>query len=215
MSEAKKPEETTTTAQPTTPDAKGKPIETPAGAAAPADNADGLPKTQEELDALIEKRLARERRKAAAKPTGQPATPPDAGDPAPNTSAAQPAATTNAAPAGPDPATVQLTRDLLIANAKLEAFRSDLTDGAVDDAVELAVVAAEKDGDLSAEGVADALKEVLKRHPEWKKSAQDKGGQQTGGFKVGADAQPGAAPAGTDPQKPRVPAHSWNRFNHK
>ena len=56
---------------------------------------------------------------------------------------------------------------------------------AVEDAVLLAMHAVEKSGDeLDEDAVAEALKEVLKRHPEWKK--QDDQKNNSGGFRVGA-----------------------------
>ena len=55
----------------------------------------------------------------------------------------------------------------------------------MEDAVLLAMHAVEKSGDeLDEDAVAEALKEVLKRHPEWKK--QDDQKNNSGGFRVGA-----------------------------
>lgn len=150
---------------------------------------DGLPKTQEELNALIEKRLARERRKMAKQqnaqaPAQKPADPQDA--------PAAPAADTSAMDA--------LNRQLLIANAQLTAMREGVNPAYAEDAVLLAVMQAEKEGEADAEGVQDALKEVLKRHPEWKQSAKK---EQGSGFKVGVDAKDGA---GAPNKKPGLPS---------
>lgn len=139
-----------------------------------------LPQTQQELDALIEKRLARERRRLARQ-QGAQAAPPDEGDPAPGTGAAMPAADAAALAAA--------NRELLIAHAQLDAYRSGVNPAAVEDAVLLAVLQAEKAGEADEDGVRDALAEVLKRHPEWKPGKKD---ARPGGFKVGVDPGAGA-----------------------
>lgn len=128
----------------------------------------------EELDALIEKRLARERKKLARQ-AGAPLVPTAApGDQL--SPAAQPAADTAAQDA--------FARELLIARAQVDAYKEGVAPGAVEDAVYLAVMQAEKAGEADEEGVRDALKEVLKRHPEWKPQKKD---AAKGGFKVGVD----------------------------
>ncbi len=72
-------------------------------------------------------------------------------------------------------------RDLLEARAELTAVKSGLNPAVAEDAVLLAVHEVEKTGDdLDDDSVADALKAVLKRHPEWK-AAKD-----GTGFRVGA-----------------------------
>lgn len=141
--------------------------------------AEGLPQTQEELDDLIERRLARERRRLARQ-------------------TAQSAAQTDQPPAEAQPAEqtarlAQMNRELLVARAQLDAWREGIVPGAVEDAVHLAVMAAEKAGEADEEGVRDALKEVLQRHPEWK--APDKTAAK-GGFRVGVDT------TGADAEKP-------------
>ena len=148
------------------------------------------PKTQEELDAIVEKCLARERKKLLVK---QP--------PAPPAAQAAPLAVpvnTDAASAATQPAVVDtsamdsVNRDLMIAKAQIAAMKDGVVPGAVEDAVYLAVMQAEKAGEADEDGVADALKEVLKRHPEWK--AQSKKDDVKGGFKIGVDTavqQPG------------------------
>lgn len=75
-------------------------------------------------------------------------------------------------------------RELLIARAQLDAYREGIVPGAVEDAVCLAVMQAEKAGEADEEGVRDALKEVLKRHPEWKPQKKE---AAKNGFKVGVD----------------------------
>ena len=95
---------------------------------------DGLPKTQEELNALIEKRLARERRKMAKQQNTAQQSPAAAQQEPP---AAQPAADTGAMDA--------LNRQLLIANAQLTAMREGVNPAYAEDAVLLAVMQAEKE----------------------------------------------------------------------
>lgn len=140
-----------------------------------ADN--GLPKTQEELNALIEKRLARERKKMAKQSAAQPAVDPAApqtGTVTPETGAAQPAAI------GTENAVMQ--RELLSARAQLEAMRSGVRADVAEDAVMLAIHEVEKDGDDPDEDtIREALKNVLKRHPDWKQESK-----KQGGIKVGA-----------------------------
>ena len=148
------------------------------------------PKTQEELDAIVEKRLARERKKLLTKqPTATPAAqavPPAAQAAAePTQAAAQPGAVDTSA-------IDSVSRDLMIAKAQIAAMKDGVVPGAVEDAVYLAVMQAEKAGEADEDGVADALKEVLKRHPEWK--AQSKKDDAKAGFKIGVDTavqQPG------------------------
>ena len=182
---AKKQKNTT---DPSTTGGEGDPAGTEVGTSA-AD--DGLPKTQEELDALIEKRLKREQKKWAK----QQATPPAAQSAAPATtdppaggSIAQP--TTPAATALDNSELLKAQRSLVETRAQLTAVKSGINPAMVEDAVLLAIHAVEKDGDdPDDENVADALKDILKRHPEWK---TDKGNAGTG-FRVGA--------GGGDPQQ--------------
>ena len=132
-----------------------------------------------ELDALIEKRLARERKKLAKASLGTQAS----GAPAAEGSAAQPEAQ-SAQPGVDAAALAEKDRELLIARAQLDAYREGIVPGAVEDAVCLAVMQAEKAGEADEEGVRDALKEVLKRHPEWKPQKKE---AAKNGFKVGVD----------------------------
>lgn len=137
-----------------------------------------LPQTQAELDALIEKRLARERKKLAKQTPPASAAQPDAQTPPP---AADPAA--NAA----------MQRELTTVRAQLEAVRGGVRSDLAEDAVLLALHEVEKAGDEPDEdSIREALKTVLKRHPDWKQ-------EKTGGIKVGAqqgkpaEQAPGAA----------------------
>ena len=94
---------------------------------------DGLPKTQAELDALIEKRLARERKKLARQNAQQ-------------TGAQQEGGTDPGQQAADAAAQAALGRELLIARAQLDAYREGVTAAAVEDAVLLAVMQAETVG---------------------------------------------------------------------
>lgn len=124
---------------------------------------DGLPKTQEDLDKIIEKRLERERKKYA-KVTNTQQTQQKTEEPPQS-----------------NPDLENINRELLTARAQLEAFRNGVKAEVVEDAVYLALREAEKDGDADVEDIKEALKTVLKRHPEWKSDSK-----QGGGFKVGA-----------------------------
>lgn len=182
MEEDKK---TNTGAQQETP-AEDKSNETPAaGAAGAAAVNDELPKSQADLDALVQKRIDREKKKwtKESKQAAPAATiPPAAGVPAAGT--AQP---TTAADQQSNADLDTANRQILETRAQLEAFKSGVKPNVVEDAVYLAMREAEKSGDdLDEDSISDALKAVLKRHPEWKND--DKSGKGTGGgFRVGAD----------------------------
>lgn len=149
---------------------------TPPPADPPTDGVSSLPKTQEELDALINTRLKcakkdwpKEQKQAQQPPAAPPATPPAEGVP----------------PAEDNSASLQLQREIVETRAQLAAYKEGIKPEAVEDAVLLAMHDAEKAGDeLDEDAVAEALKEVLKRHPEWKK--QDDPKNSSGGFRVGA-----------------------------
>ena len=132
---------------------------------------DGLPKSQEELNAIIEKRLKRERKKMERQQ--QTGTPEGQHD---GQTAEQSALDTSALDA--------VNRDLMIARAQLEAYKSGVIPNAVEDAVYLAVMQAEKAGEMDEDGIRDALKEVLKRRPEWRAKKEE---DEKSGFKVGVD----------------------------
>lgn len=133
----------------------------------PADS--GLPKTQEELDALLEKRLARERKKLLKQSAAAPEKATTPGD-------------------GVDPDQQQsqellaVNKELLLARAQIEAYKGGIAPGVAEDAVYLALREVEKGGEEPDDDtMRDALQLVLKRHPEWKQEEKQKGG-----FKVGA-----------------------------
>lgn len=140
----------------------------------PAGGASGLPKTQEELDALVNARLkraekdwAKKQKPAQQPPAAPPGTPPAEGAP--------PVEDNSAA----------LQREIIETRAQLVAYKEGVKPEAVEDAVLLATHEIEKAGDdLDEDSVSEALKEVLKRHPEWKK--QDDPKNSSGGFRVGA-----------------------------
>jgi hypothetical protein len=148
--------------------------QTPPPADPPTGGTSSLPKTQEELDALINTRLKRaekdwlKKQKQAQQP---PATPPAA----PHAEGEPPAEDNSAA----------LQREIVETRAQLAAYKEGVKPEAVEDAVLLAMHDAEKaEDELDEDAVAEALKEVLKRHPEWKK--QDDPKNSSGGFRVGA-----------------------------
>jgi hypothetical protein len=138
----------------------------------PSEPDSGLPKTQEELDAMIEKRLSRERKKLAKQQSQSPSA--GQADTAQATAAEQYAS---------DLKTAQ--RDLASARGQLEAIRMGVRPDLTEDAVALAMLEIQKAGDDPDEdAIRDALKAVLKRHPEWKQ-----GQKQLGGIKIGAQQQ--------------------------
>lgn len=168
--------------------------EDPAGTDGGTAADDGLPKSQEELNALIEKRLKREQKKWAKHQDAPPAARPAAPVSAEPSAAAAPAgqtATPAAAVVDDNNAELQKAqRSLVETRAQLTAIKSGISPAVVEDAVLLAIHEVEKDDeDPDDENVADALKDVLKRHPEWKAGKGDTGS----GFRVGA--------GGGDPQQ--------------
>lgn len=132
--------------------------------------------TQEDVNNVVAKEVAKALKKAAkqqaAPPAQVPAQPPVAGDQAPP-------------PTQPDNSAelAAAQRELLTAKAQIEAIRSGIRADVAEDAVYLALREAEKDGDPDEESIADALKTVLKRHPEWKQSTDS---ENKPGFRVGA-----------------------------
>lgn len=164
-----------------------------AGDGNPAAADDSLPKTQEELDALINSRLKREQKKWSK----QQATPPAAAPATPDPAAPAPAAPAAQAAAPESNAELQnAQKELVAARAQLVAIKSGIAPAAVEDAVLLAMHEVEKNGDDPDEdSVSEALKAVLKRHPEWKKE-EDPKKQNSAGFRVGVGTN--GAPAQED-----------------
>ena len=160
MEEQKDLEQQKQTAEPSQEDAQAKTQQS---------EESGLPKTQQELDELIERRIARERKRLAKQGAAQKGE---------TTGAAQETAQT----APEESAAVkELSARLIAANAQLEAYKSGVSAEAAEDAVLLALHQIEKNGDEpDEESIREALAAVLKRHPEWKKE------EKKGGIKVGA-----------------------------
>lgn len=126
----------------------------------------GLPKTQEELDALIESRVARERKRLARQQAKQ-SQPPEQ--------------QTAEAVQQQNPEADAMQRELVSMRAQLEAMRSGVRADVAEDAVLLAIHQVEKDGDVPDDDtICEALKTVLKRHPDWKNSDKSKGGIKVG-----------------------------------
>ena len=130
-------------------------------------NAAGLPQTQEELDALIEKRIKREHKKwdKQQQQTEEPAEPKQATE-----AAAQ---------------NIAIQKELTEARAQLEAVKSGVRPDVVEDAVYLAMREIERSGEeADADSIREALQLVLKRYPSWKNDEKQKSG-----IKVGADTE--------------------------
>lgn len=90
------------------------------------------------------------------------------------------------AQAGSDnPEKADFSQELLLAKAELAAIKSGMDVSFAEDAVVLAVHDIRKEGGTpDSDSIEQAVKNVLKRHPEWNaKKETDK----SAGFKVGAD----------------------------
>ena len=157
---------------------------------------DTLPKTQEELDKLIERRLKKEQKKwEKAQSQPKAAEPKTEGDS--NTPAAAPDNSAEIA---------SLKSELQEARAQNTAAKLGFKADAIDDAVYLAMRNAAKnnDGEFDDEDIKTELSAVLKKHPEWKADA----GKATG-FRVGAPEPKQSANTIKSTAQKR-----WNRFNH-
>lgn len=175
--------------------------------------------TQEDLDAAVEKRLARERRRWEREQQRQPAAP---------QSTLQPVAGAEPATKQPDPP-VKPTDDtaerLVKANARQVQMAARLA------AVELGVPASRAEyaarmADLSkvdvdevdgpdADAVKKAIGRVLKDIPELKGATRpsDDGKNQQPGIKIGADNSGQKPTAGTQPAAPTATrVKPWNKF---
>lgn len=75
-----------------------------------------------------------------------------------------------------------LAQKLLTANAQLAAYKEGVRKDCVEDAVCLAMFGAKKKGEVTEETIAEALNDVLNRHPEWKGCEETKES-----FRIGAD----------------------------
>lgn len=149
-----------------------------------------LPKTQEELDALINTRIARERKNAAKQKTQDG-----------NTKDSQNVATDQS-----DSIAEGSAREMLIVRTQLEAYKGgQIRPECVEDAVDLAMASLAKSAkELTDEALKEALKAILSRHPEWGKDDKQKGG-----FKVGSDGENENA----QQQKTETPNKKrWNKW---
>ena len=153
---------------------------------------DTLPKTQEELDRLFDRRLKKEQKKWE-KAQQKPAEAKKEGE-------GEPAAAANSAELS------QLRSELQEARAQNTAAKLGFKADAIDDAVYLAMrnAAKKNDGDFDDEDIKTELSAVLKKHPEWKADA----GNGTG-FRVGAPEPKQSADMTKSSAQKR-----WNRFNH-
>lgn len=124
---------------------------------------------------------------------------------------------------GEDPEKEALRRELLVAQSQLAAYGAGVAPEMIADAVTLATAEAQAGRDVSAESIAKAMDDVLKRHPKWKAggggagSAKKSAGvepagalNRAGGFKLGVD--PGVVSSvggeGSETKSPK----RWNRF---
>ena len=129
--------------------------------------------TQQELDKLISNRISRALKQSGGTPNAN-------GQPAPNGNPPD-----GAPAAQPDNSELfAAQQELIQARAQLAALKSNVSPDAVEDAVVLAMRDVEKGGnEPTDENVSEAIKNVLKRHPEWAKDDEKK----HGGFKVGTN----------------------------
>lgn len=129
--------------------------------------------TQQELDKLISSRVSRALKQSGGNPN-------DDGQSVPNGNPPDGAPTIQ-----PDNSELfAAQQELIQARAQLAALKSNVSPDAVEDAVILAMKDVEKGGnEPTDENVSEAIKNVLKRHPEWEKDDEKK----QGGFKVGTN----------------------------
>lgn len=129
--------------------------------------------TQQELDKLISSRVSRALKQSIGNPN-------DDGQPGHNGNQPDGAPTTQ-----PDNSELfAAQQELIQARAQLAALKSNVSPDAVEDAVILAMRDVEKSGnEPTDENVSEAIKNVLKRHPEWAKDDEKK----HGGFKIGTN----------------------------
>lgn len=114
------------------------------------------------------------------------------------------------AEAAVDPEKAQMKADLLQARSKLAAYEAGVAPDKVADAVTLAMAQVRADGaDMTEEAVAAAMKDVIKRNPEWKAGGNSKA---AGGFRLGSDPdQPAAKKTAPAPGTQK----RWNKFNRE
>lgn len=150
----------------------------------------GLPQTQEELDALINARIARERKNAARRK-----------DLTQTEQSNQVQTTTETDTAN------ESAREMLVVRAQLEAYKSNqIKSECVEDAVDLALASLSKEKkEATGEALKEAINTVLSRHPEWRPDDSQKGG-----FKVGSDGDNEGAQQlkQTEPQNKK----RWNKW---
>lgn len=166
--------------------------------------------TQAELDALIEKRLARERKKYQQQPAPQQST-----DPAASGTPAQPQQVnvdvTEEARQQAAAIIAQANQRLIQSIAQAEATKLNINPDYIADAVKLADLSAVKvndDGTVDTKSVTTALEAVLQRMPVLKATAE----APAGGFKVGGQGNNGAQTSSWG-NSAKVPGESkrWNK----
>lgn len=119
-----------------------------------------------------------------------------------------PAVQPDPAEAAADPENAQLKAELIRARSELAAYRAGVAPDKVADAVTLATAGARAKGDVTEESIAAAMKDVLKRNPEWRQAAD----KTAGGFRLGSDPdQPAAKKTAAVPGTQK----RWNKFNRE
>ena len=163
--------------------------------------------TQAELDALIEKRLARERKKHQQQPAAQqPNT--DEGVPAEGTPTTVEVDVTEDARNQAAAIIAQANQRLIQAIAQSEATKLNINPDYIADAVRLADLSAVKvndDGTVDSKSITAALEAVLTRMPVLKATSE----APVGGFKVGG--QGGNAQSNGWANKPTSESKRWNK----
>lgn len=128
----------------------------------------------------------------------------------------EPAQEEEPAPAEPSSTAAEnekLKADLLEARSQIAAYSAGVAPEMVADAVTLATAEAKAAGEVTEEAVAQAMDNVLKRHPEWKTKPSAGGAKKTtGGFKLGADPDSASRDKGTAAEKGGS-KKPWNKFN--
>lgn len=107
-------------------------------------------------------------------------------------------------PSDPAARIASLEQQLMDARCRLSAYAAGVAPELVEDAVTLAVQAARSKGPVTGQAVADAMEQVLRRHPGWRADSR-----RAGGFRLGAD--PGDRADSRSRPEPEGKKR-WNRF---
>lgn len=166
---------------------------------------DSLPKTQEELDALINSRIKREEKKWARNAAKQSQS--TASDTVNQQDDG--ALDTTSQAVTDNTALLEAQRELIQSRAELSAYKSGFRPEKVEYAVLLAIHEVEKSGnEVDEESITNALKKVASNNPEWKTEGEKK--EKQSGFRVGAESPEERQDIVT---KAETAKKRWNRFN--